>query len=77
VIAGSHHAGVLCDEKVAEEVRHNDHIECVMGRGGVLAMRPLLLHSSSKVMSDAPRRVVHIEYADALQLAAGIRLAVT
>jgi len=76
VIAGSHHAGVLCDEKVAEEVRHNDHIECVIGRGGVLAMRPLLLHSSSKVMSDAPRRVVHIEYVDALGLAAGIRLAV-
>jgi hypothetical protein len=38
-------------------------------------MRPLLIHASSKVLSDEPRRVLHIEYADSLDLADGIRLA--
>jgi hypothetical protein len=36
----------------------------------------LLVHSSSKARSDSPRRVLHIEYADALVLAPGIQLAV-
>jgi len=76
VIAGTHRAGVLGDEQVVDEVQRHDAIECLIGRGGVLAMRPLLIHSSSKVKSDAPRRVLHIEYADALELAPGIRLAV-
>jgi hypothetical protein len=39
-------------------------------------MRPLLIHSSGKARTDAPRRVLHIEYADSLDLAPGIRLAV-
>jgi hypothetical protein len=39
-------------------------------------MRPLLIHSSSKVYADMPRRVLHIEYADSLDLGENIRLAV-
>jgi hypothetical protein len=39
-------------------------------------MPPLLIHSSSKAQSDAPRRVLHIEYSDSLDLKPGIRLAV-
>jgi hypothetical protein len=35
----------------------------------------LILHSSSKGRSENPRRVLHIEYADALELESGIRLA--
>jgi hypothetical protein len=53
-----------------------DHVECHVGRGGILAMRPLLVHSSPKARSTEPRRVLHIEYADSLDLAPGIRLAV-
>jgi hypothetical protein len=39
-------------------------------------MRPLLIHASSKSLNQQPRRVLHIEYADPLELAPGIKLAV-
>jgi hypothetical protein len=46
----------------------------------VVAMRPLIVHASSKANSVAHRRVLHIEYAtqpkllDGLELAASIKL---
>jgi len=36
----------------------------------------LIIHASSKARNEEPRRVLHIEYADALELGRGIRLAV-
>jgi len=76
VIPGSHHAGVLSDRAVREYARTRKPIECTVPRGGVLVMRPLLIHVSSKATIAAPRRVIHIEYADSLDLAQAIRLAV-
>lgn len=76
VIPGSHLAGVLTDDKVAQRARTAHFIECPVPLGGVLAMRPLLIHSSSKSRAAAPRRVLHIEYADGLQLAENIHLAI-
>ena len=76
VIPGSHTYGVLSDEAVAEFAARSSAIECRVPRGGVLAMRPLLIHASSKAQTDKSRRVLHIEYADSLDLADGIRLAV-
>jgi ectoine hydroxylase-related dioxygenase (phytanoyl-CoA dioxygenase family) len=75
IIPGSHAAGVLSDERVLTYVRTRDQIECTVPKGGVLAMRPLLIHASSKAQTSNPRRVLHIEYADSLVLAPGIRLA--
>jgi ectoine hydroxylase-related dioxygenase (phytanoyl-CoA dioxygenase family) len=76
VIPGSHLDGVLIDRCVLEYVSTHDHIECVVPRGGIIAMRPLIIHSSSKARSSEPRRVMHIEYADSIDLAADIQLAV-
>ena len=76
VIPGSHTYGVLSDEEVAGLVARDPAAECLVPRGGVLVMRPLLIHASSKAQSDDPRRVLHLEYADSLALAEGIRLAV-
>ena len=76
VVPGSHQIGVLTDQEVSDYVKTNDHNACLVPRGGVLAMRPLLIHSSSKAQTDAPRRVLHIEYADTLDLKPGVRLAV-
>ena len=76
VIPGSHAAGVLSDEEVFSIARRQEHVACVVSAGGVLAMRPLLIHSSSKARAGAPRRVLHIEYADSLIWGGGIRLAV-
>jgi hypothetical protein len=39
-------------------------------------MRPLLIHSSSKAKLDLPRRVLHIEYADSLDLGHNAQLAI-
>lgn len=75
LIPGTHRLGVLTDEEVACVAREGRAEECVVGKGGVLAMRPLLIHASSKLRASAPRRVLHIEYAASLELAPGIRLA--
>jgi hypothetical protein len=76
VIPGTHSSGVLSDDEVIAHGRKKEAIDCVVGRGGVLAMRPLLIHSSSKARGDDPRRVLHIEYAETLDLGPGVRLAV-
>jgi hypothetical protein len=38
-------------------------VECLVPRGGLLVMRPLLLHASSPASAPAHRRVLHLEYA--------------
>jgi len=76
VIPGSHEAGVLSDEEVFAVARRGERIDCSVRRGGVPAMRPLLIHSSSKATVNLPRRVLHIEYADSLTLSADVRLAI-
>jgi ectoine hydroxylase-related dioxygenase (phytanoyl-CoA dioxygenase family) len=76
IVPGSHTAGVLTDQQVFALAAKERSIECTVGRGGVITMRPLLVHSSSKARSSDPRRVLHIEYADSLELAPGIRLAI-
>ena len=76
VISGSHEAGLLSAEGIRAQVGKLGQVECCLPKGGILAMRPLLIHASSKARTSAPRRVLHIEYADSLQLAPGIRLAI-
>ena len=76
VVPGTHRAGVLDDESVFAMARQGSAVDCVVGRGGVVLMRPLLIHSSSKARVDRPRRVLHVEYADALDLGQGARLVV-
>jgi len=51
-------------------------VECVTGKGGVVAMRPLLVHASSKSQTETPRRVLHIEYAATDSIADPLRLAI-
>ena len=50
--------------------------DCVTPSGGVVVMRPLTIHASSKSSDDLPRRVLHIEYAATLSLGPGLELAV-
>jgi ectoine hydroxylase-related dioxygenase (phytanoyl-CoA dioxygenase family) len=76
VVPGSHEFGVMSDEQVFAAARSRPHVDCVAGRGGVMAMSPLLVHSSGRARTDSPRRVLHIEYADSLILAPGVQLAV-
>jgi ectoine hydroxylase-related dioxygenase (phytanoyl-CoA dioxygenase family) len=76
VIEGSHKFGVLDAEAVNDLVLKGGEVAVMTGAGGVIAMRPLIVHASSKAISERPRRVLHIEYSDSLELAAGIRLAI-
>jgi hypothetical protein len=44
---------------MAGRLRASDWFDCVVPRGGVLAMRPLLVHASKKAMPGVVRRVLH------------------
>lgn len=74
VIPGSHHKRLRDDAEFQKWIENEPHIECTVGKGGVIAMRPLLLHASSKCVTDEPRRVLHIEYAESMELTDDIRL---
>jgi hypothetical protein len=74
ILPGTHAYGVLADADVFALAHSQPHVDCIVPRGGVMSMYPLLVHSSGKVQSAEPRRVLHIEYADSLELAQGIRL---
>lgn len=63
VIPGTHTAGVLTDDDIHELSTRIPSVDCLSVKGGVLAMRPLLVHSSSKSQNGQPRSVLHIEYA--------------
>lgn len=77
VLPGTHIMGVLDDDRMHELSTTINLVECLVPAGGVLAMRPLLIHSSSKSQSEADRRVLHIEYASSPSIAAPLDLAVT
>jgi phytanoyl-CoA dioxygenase PhyH len=76
VIPGSHTTGVMSAARIFTMVNEVRSAPCVVGRGGVLTMRPLLVHSSSKATSNLSRRVLHIEYADRFDFRNGLHLSV-
>lgn len=61
VVAGTHKLGMLKDAGLAA-IPKNETI-CNVKAGGVMIMKPLLLHASSKSTSDRNRRVIHLEFA--------------
>lgn len=72
VLRGSHQLGRLNDEQIERWQQTGEAVTCLVPRGGVLLMRPLLLHSSSPAKNPRHRRVIHLEYA-ANPLPAGLR----
>jgi len=76
VLPRSHRDGVLNDDAIEQLTSTIEPVTCLVGRGGVLMMRPLIVHASSKVTTAAPRRVLHIEYSASSTLDSGLDLAV-
>jgi len=76
VLPGTHSHGVLTDEQIRGLAAEVPPEECLVPCGGILVMRPLLVHSSSKARNKNPRRVLHIEYATSLAIADGLELAI-
>ena len=72
----SHLHGVLSDEAVRDLVASKPSTECLSDIGGIIRMRPLIVHASSKAVNDARRRVLHIEYAPSLHTLDGLLLAI-
>jgi hypothetical protein len=76
VLPGTHTLGVLSDAEIRRLSEAIAAVDCLVPAGGVVAMRPLILHASSKAQVDHPRRVLHIEYADSLAIGDGLELAI-
>ena len=76
VIPKTHLGGVLTDVEIQEIASMPDATECTVETGGVIGMRPLVIHASSKSENDSPRRVIHIEYASRVEIAGNLHLAI-
>jgi ectoine hydroxylase-related dioxygenase (phytanoyl-CoA dioxygenase family) len=63
VVPGSHASGRLDARETRAWLDRAGPVACLVPRGGVLLMRPLLLHASSPADSPGHRRVIHLEYA--------------
>jgi ectoine hydroxylase-related dioxygenase (phytanoyl-CoA dioxygenase family) len=59
VIPGSHTIGILRSDEIKQQ-----HLEqtCSVEAGGVMLMKPLLLHASGRTINNRQRRVVHLEF---------------
>lgn len=60
VIPSSHLKGIYKPETINHE---QEVIEtCGVKKGGIMVMRPLLMHASSRTVNENKRRVIHIEF---------------
>ncbi|WP_371865399.1 phytanoyl-CoA dioxygenase family protein [Duganella aquatilis] len=59
VIPGSHRGGRLNEAGKASIREATKEVPCPVAQGAGMAMRPLLLHASSKATGSSRRRVLH------------------
>ena len=64
VVPGSHKYGVLTQQEILEKSDSLVPVLCKAPAGSALALRPHLLHASSKGTAPTQRRVIHLEYSD-------------
>jgi hypothetical protein len=76
VLPGTHALVVLSEADTERLVREISPVDCLVPSGGIIAMRPLILHASSKADIDHPRKVLRIEYVDSLEVDDGLRIAI-
>jgi len=62
VLSGSHRSGRLSAKDIQKFRQAQDEAVCVVSEGGVLLMRPLLLHASSAAKTARRRRVLHLKF---------------
>jgi ectoine hydroxylase-related dioxygenase (phytanoyl-CoA dioxygenase family) len=60
VIPGSHCKNIYRPETI--DWTKETEVTCDVKKGGIMIMRPLLLHSSGKTTNNNQRRVIHIEF---------------
>jgi ectoine hydroxylase-related dioxygenase (phytanoyl-CoA dioxygenase family) len=76
VLPDTHNGGVFTDAEIARWANDAKAVDCLASCGGVVVMRPLTIHASSKSSDTKPRRVLHIEYAGTINLGGDACLAV-
>ena len=76
MLPGTHTMGVLSDAAIERLAGEISPVDCLIPAGVVVAMRPLIVHASSKSVIGTPRRVLHIEYAARMAIADSLELAV-
>jgi ectoine hydroxylase-related dioxygenase (phytanoyl-CoA dioxygenase family) len=62
VVPGSHLKGVYRPETI--DWTKEKEVVCSVPRGGIMIMRPLLLHASGRTTNNKKRRVIHIEFSN-------------
>lgn len=63
VLPGSHRTGKLSGIEIQTWRARTPAVTCTVDRGGLVLMRPLLLHASSAAETPGHRRIIHLEYA--------------
>ena len=61
VIAGTHNR-LMDPREIAAETEEAKQFKCEVDAGGLVVMRPLVLHASSPAKAPGHRRVIHVEF---------------
>ena len=62
VISKSHKKGIIRIDDNFNVSKEGEEVICNVEKGGIMLMKPLLLHSSQKSISEKDRRVIHLEF---------------
>ena len=62
VVPKSHLKGIYRPETIDWTVEQE--VNCSVSKGGIMLMKPLLLHSSGRTTNNRQRRVIHIEFSN-------------
>nr|WP_294990032.1 phytanoyl-CoA dioxygenase family protein [uncultured Sediminibacterium sp.] len=62
IVPKSHLKGIYRPETIDWTVEKE--VICSVSKGGIMLMKPLLLHSSGRTTNDKQRRVIHIEFSN-------------
>jgi ectoine hydroxylase-related dioxygenase (phytanoyl-CoA dioxygenase family) len=62
VVPKSHSKGIYRPETIDWTVEKE--VNCKVSKGGIMLMKPLLLHSSGRTTNNRQRRVIHIEFSN-------------
>lgn len=63
VLEGTHLRGIVRPESL--DIHKEQEEICRVEKGGLMLMKPLLMHASSRSSDERSRRVIHVEFSDA------------